>query len=72
MRRMSASAASASAASTSRENSAPNAAASVPASAGPVTRAALKLAVSRAFAGTSRSSGTIVGMRLVKPPKESG
>ena len=48
------------------------AAESVPASAGPTTSAALKLVVSSAFAGGSSSSGTSAGMKLVKPPKDSG
>ena len=32
----------------------------------------MKLVASSAFAWTSRSSGTITGIRLVKPPNESG
>ena len=44
---------------------------SPPASAGPTTSALLKLVVSSAFAGVSRSSGTSTGMKLVKPPNDS-
>ena len=44
----------------------------MPASAGPTIRAELKLVVSSAFAGVRSSSGTIDGIRLVKPPNESG
>ena len=72
MRRISTSATSASPASTSSDVAGPKAADSVPASAGPITSALLKLVVSSALAGGSRSSGTIAGMRLVKPPNESG
>ncbi len=72
MRRISTSASSARPASTSSEVSGPNAPDSPPASAGPTTSALLKLVVSSALAGASRSSGTSTGMKLVKPPKESG
>ena len=72
MRRISTSAISASPASTSSEVAGPKAPDSVPARAGPTTSAPLKLVVSSAFAGGSRSSGTSTGMKLVKPPKESG
>jgi hypothetical protein len=69
---ISARASNASAASTSSETAGSNAAARVPASAGPTIRAELKLEVSSALAGVSSSSGTIDGIRLVKPPNESG
>ena len=72
MRTIRASAASASAASTISGAAGPTAADSVPARAGPITSAALKLVVSSALAGGSSSSGTIAGIRLVKPPNESG
>ena len=72
MRTISASAASASAASTNSGAAGPTAAESVPASAGPTTRAELKLVVSSAFAGGSSSPGTSDGIMLVKPPNESG
>ena len=44
----------------------------VPASAGPAMIATLKLVASSAFACASSSSGTITGIRLVKPPNDSG
>ena len=66
------SAASASAASTSSGAVTPTVADSVPASAGPMTSAELKLVVSSAFAGGSSSPGTSDGIMLVKPPNESG
>ena len=72
IRRISTSASSASTASTMSDHCAPKAAASVPASAGPITSAVLKDVVSSALAGVRSSSGTIVGIRLVKPPNESG
>ena len=72
MRTISARASSASAASTISETAGSNAADRVPASAGPTISAELKLVVSSAFAGVSSSSGTIDGIRLVKPPNESG
>jgi hypothetical protein len=72
MRTMSTSATNARIASASSEVAGPKAAASAPASAGPATSAALNELASRALAGASSSSGTIWGIRLVKPPKESG
>ena len=72
MRRRSTSAINASTASTMSDHCAPKAAAIVPAMAGPTTSAALNEVVSSALAGVSSSSGTIVGIRLVKPPNESG
>ena len=72
MRTISASAASARPASTSSGACGPTTADSVPARAGPITSAALKLVVSTAFAGGSSSPGTSVGIMLVKPPNESG
>ena len=72
MRRISTSATSDSAASTISGVAGVTAADSVPARAGPITSALLKLVASSAFAGASRSSGTIAGMKLVKPPNESG
>ncbi len=54
------------------EASGPKAADSVPASAGPTIRAKLKLDASIALAGVSSRPGTSTGIRLVKPPKESG
>ncbi len=72
IRTISARAPRASAASTSSGLSGPASADSVPASAGPITSAALKLVVSTALAGGSSSPGTSVGIMLVKPPNESG
>jgi hypothetical protein len=72
MRRISTSASTARPASTSSDAAGSTTAAIVPASAGPITSAPLKLVVSSALAGASRSSGTIAGIRLVKPPNESG
>ena len=72
MRTNSTSASSASAASTISGEAGPSVAESVPASAGPITRARLKLLASSALAGVSSSSGTSAGIRLVKPPKDSG
>ena len=72
MRRIRTRATSARPASTSSEVSGPKAPDSPPASAGPTTSALLKLVVSSALAGASRSSGTSTGMKLVKPPKDSG
>ncbi len=72
MRTISPRASSARAASTSREVAGSKAADRVPARAGPTIRAELKLVVSSALAGVRSSSGTIDGIRLVKPPNDSG